>query len=102
MVSIDVYAASLVRPDGSEVDVVVARGIDGRFWIEASFLGVNQIDREGIWHEWPGSVHREAKTGRVLVETGAFVAECSSSERRREVTHVVNDLRNLLHAKYRR
>jgi hypothetical protein len=101
MVSIDVYLASITRPDGSEVDAVVARGMDGKFWIEASFLGLNQTDLKGIWDEWPGSVHREARSGRVDVETGAFVAQCSSAEKRNEVTRVVNDMRSLMLAKYR-
>ncbi len=102
MVGVDVYAASIVRPDGSEVEVVVARGMDGRFWMDSSFLGMNRTDLRGMWEHWPGCVQREPRTGRVLVETGAFIAQSSSAERRRDMTHVVNDLRNLLHARYSR
>jgi hypothetical protein len=93
--------ASIVKPDGADVQAVVGRGMDGKFWIEASFLGVNQTDLNGIWQEWPGSVHTEARSGRVLVETGAFMAQCSSAEKRKEVTHVVNGMRNLLLARFR-
>ena len=69
-----VYVTLAVGPDGVGRKTYVGVGADRSLWMEPEHMGLNEADLRRLSAEDASVVVRDAKTGRLFVNTQAVIA----------------------------